>query len=181
MNNDLPTPRGSGLATTSLILGILAVVLGVVGVGGLLGILAIIFGAISFKANKGKSLAGIITGAIGLLVSIAVTILFFASTTSDLQANQQDAARKNDLSVIQSRTYNFMSQNGGDLPGVDAITSPLSELSVATEVVESSTGAEPTTTRVVYGKEVNCDNVTGSRHFSLTVKLESGDPYCIGS
>ena len=50
------TSSHEGLATASMVLGILAIVFGIIGIGVLLGILAIVFGAVSIKGNKGKVL-----------------------------------------------------------------------------------------------------------------------------
>ena len=100
---------GSGMAITALILGIISIIGGFFLIGGyLFGIPAIIVGAIaSSKAKKGRAqgrglaIGGIVTGVIGLLISIAFTVvtvfLFqaadFGSLTECLQeaGNDQDA------------------------------------------------------------------------------------------
>ncbi|QWC85359.1 DUF4190 domain-containing protein [Nocardioidaceae bacterium] len=100
---------GSGMAITALILGIISIIGGFFLIGGyLFGIPAIIVGAIaSSKAKKGRAqgrglaIGGSVTGVIGLLISIAFTVvtvfLFqaadFGSLTECLQqaGNDQDA------------------------------------------------------------------------------------------
>lgn len=192
MNNEAVPPKNSGLATASLVLGILAVILGIGGVGALLGLLAIIFGAISLKSNKGMALTGIITGTIGILLFIAtVVFLFFTINSGNLQTSQRDSenlqvsyrdySRKNDISMLQSKINHHMSLNEGALPDVNTLNSVTPELTVITESIDSSTGAVPTTSQVVYIQGLSCDSSPGTRNFSLTILLEKGDEYCIGS
>lgn len=81
---------GSGKATTSMVLGIVAVVFGLCGCYGLVisvtcGILAVVFGN-QFKKEAainpalvpelGKAKAGVITGWIGIALSVLLTVLF---------------------------------------------------------------------------------------------------------
>jgi hypothetical protein len=76
-----PRPAG-GLAIASLVTGIAAVVFGwVVFFGFLVGATAIVLGIIALKKhqNKGMSIAGIITGAVGTLWSIVVSIFLILS------------------------------------------------------------------------------------------------------
>jgi len=85
-------PQGNGIAVASLVLGICALVLFFLWfLAPILGLLAIIFGALGIsKANKiggkgkGLAIAGLITGVLGLLISIALVVLFigFASKAS---------------------------------------------------------------------------------------------------
>lgn len=75
-----PAPRKSnGLAIAALIVGIVAILSGWVPFWGfVVGAAAIILGIIALKkaGQKGMSIAGIITGAVGVLWSLIVTILF---------------------------------------------------------------------------------------------------------
>ena len=70
------------MAIISLVLGVLAVVSGFFIVGGLLGIGAIILGALGLRQSrqlgkgKGMSIAGIITGGVGIIIAIIATIAF---------------------------------------------------------------------------------------------------------
>lgn len=79
----------NGFGVAALVLGISAVVLGLFGcflafVGLPLGIAAVVFGALGRgKATRGEAdnggmaLAGIVTGAVGIVLAILVTVLFF--------------------------------------------------------------------------------------------------------
>ncbi|WP_336711876.1 DUF4190 domain-containing protein [Arthrobacter sp. USHLN218] len=73
-----PKPK-SGLAVTALVLGIVAIVLGVIpGIGFisfLLGPLAVIFGIIALvkKQKKGMSITGIVLGALGAIIAGIIT------------------------------------------------------------------------------------------------------------
>lgn len=177
-------PKNSGLATASLVLGILAIIFGVIGIGAILGILAIVFGAVSAKDNKGKSLAGIITGVIGILVVVATAYFVFAvvpKATDDLQANQRDTQRKNDVSVLSSDIVYRMSEDRGVIPNWDYVNDMTYKLSVVTSAVNGDNGAQPTTSQAVYAKGTACDGSTGVRKYSLTILLENGTKYCEGS
>ena len=70
----------SGLATASLVLGIIAIVFsfipGINGLGLILGILAIVFGAIPIgqKKKNGSATAGLILGILAVIISIIISI-----------------------------------------------------------------------------------------------------------
>lgn len=75
-----PPPEPKGMAITALVLGILAIVFSLVPLLAFpLGALAIIFGIISIRRNvaKGMSIAGLITGSVGLLITVVVFIFTF--------------------------------------------------------------------------------------------------------
>lgn len=75
-----PKQQKKGFGIASMILGIVAIVLfGIWQVSIPCGILAIIFGVLGIKAiNKGMAIAGLVTGIIGLLISIFIIILLFS-------------------------------------------------------------------------------------------------------
>lgn len=80
ISEETQPPKKEVIAVISLILGIVAVVLGFVGLGAIFGIVAIVLGIISLvkKFKKGKPIAGIITGAVGIVgsfISIVILIL----------------------------------------------------------------------------------------------------------
>lgn len=89
-------PVRSGPDTSQNWLGIVALVTGLVG----LGIVAIVFGALGIRAardgratNRGMALAGVILGAVGVLVAIAVTVvLVLAAVTVRDAASTGDVA-----------------------------------------------------------------------------------------
>lgn len=186
MSKEQPKPNNSGLATASLTLGILATVLGIVGIGAILGILAVVFGALSLKGNKSKSLAGIITGAIGIILFVLtlIFILFIApKATDDLRASQRDAQRKNDVSTLVSDITFYASNNRGQLPDnewVSGMTYKLDTIT-STQIDNGSRSVEPTNDTAVYRNGEDCNGSTSARKFSVTVLLENGSKYCQGS
>lgn len=179
-----PKPKNHGLAIASLTLGILAVPLGLIGIGVILGILAIVFGAVSIKDNKGKSLAGIITGSIGIIVFAVAMYFIFAvipNATEDLQANQRDTQRKNDISVLASDVTYRISEDRGALPDTDYVNEMTYKLAIVTSAIGGSSNSEPTTTKAVYAKGVDCDGNSSPRNYSISILLENGETYCTGS
>lgn len=79
---ELPIEQRDGLPTASLVLGILSIILSITGIGIILGTLAIVFGgcAIHFGyPDRNKSIAGIITGVIGLVIPVLLAIVIFSA------------------------------------------------------------------------------------------------------
>jgi uncharacterized protein DUF4190 len=82
---------GNSFAVAALVLGILAIVLSwTVWLGVLLGILAIIFGVLGISRannegapNKGMAVAGLVTGIIGLIFSILLVLVIFRIANDD--------------------------------------------------------------------------------------------------
>jgi len=183
MDNTQPTRTNSGLATASLILGILATVLGIIGVGVILGVLAIVFGAISLKNNKGKSLAGIITGAVGIIIFILMIVFVLVigpAAIGSLQVSQRDTERKNDVSTLVSDVTTYMSNNNGQLPNNEWVSGMTYQLGLIKSTQAGDT-ATPTTDTATYTDGTDCDGVMGTRNFSINILLESGASYCQGS
>ncbi len=106
---------GAGMATAALVLGILAIITSFTVVGGvLLGVLAIIFGIIAARRarqglalGRGRAIAGVVTGVIGVLLAallIAVGVSVFNSPAGknlrsclkDANGNQQQIQQCND-------------------------------------------------------------------------------------
>ncbi len=165
-----------GLAIASLILGILAILTSLVWyISIIVGVLAVIFGATSMKNGRGKAIAGIVTGSVGIVLSLLIIWLVSAALPS-LQQSQRDTARKNDVSALATEVTSFMTENRGKLPGA-------SDLSVSTliEVSSVSDDSTPTTKSAAYRVGTNCDGVASTRAYAITVLLESGSEYCLGS
>lgn len=92
-------PPTNGMATAALVLGIVGLCLfWITGLGAILGILAIIFGVIGMNKAKqlpgqfliGRAKAGLITGIVATVASIAfvvVTVAVFVDAVEDLQIN----------------------------------------------------------------------------------------------
>lgn len=176
-NNKTQQTDSQGLSTTSLVLGILAIITCLVWyIGLVLGILAIIFGASSVKKpGRKKAIAGIITGSVGVVLSLLIVWVVQAALPS-LQQSQRDTARKNDVSVLATDVTSFMTENRGQLPSASDLTT--SSLAQVTSVADNG---EPTTETATYNTGTNCDGVTSARAYSITVKLENGSSYCQGS
>lgn len=85
-----PANPSNGMGIAALVLGILSIVGGLFVIGGLLGVLAIIFGFLGRgkakrgeATNGGMALAGIITGFVGIALSVLVLVLAIVLVTSD--------------------------------------------------------------------------------------------------
>lgn len=99
-----PVPAGNrnGLGTASLVLGILSLVTWFLFIGGLFGIVAVVLGFLGRgrakrreASNGGMALAGIVTGAVGILLTVLVIVgvaaLFSTGEFSNLTDCLQDA------------------------------------------------------------------------------------------
>ena len=164
-------------AIASLVLGILAIITCFVWyIGIVLGVLAIIFGAMSIKKQgRKKAIAGIVTGGIGVVLSLRVVWMVHAALPA-LQKSQRDTARKNDISVLSTDVVSFQTENRGQLPSASNLTT-----SNLAQIKSVAGDGEPTTDTAVFKAGVNCDGVTSARGYSITVKLENGSSYCQGS
>lgn len=85
--------KGNGFGTTALVLGVVAVVFAIIPIVGfvafILGPLALIFGVIGVTrkfTKKGTSIAGIVLGAVSVIIAIIVTSLVAAAANSVDQA-----------------------------------------------------------------------------------------------
>lgn len=89
-----PQPAG-GFAITSLVTGIVAFVLGWTVLGFALGIVALVFGILGLRKgqNKGMSIAGIVTGGLGLLASLAVIAIAVLGIALSTISSQQSRER----------------------------------------------------------------------------------------
>ena len=92
----------NGLGIASLVLGILALVSGLFIIGGVFGVVAVVLGVLALGKvkkglanNRGMALAGIITGALGILLTILViagaAALFNSDDVSNLRECLTDA------------------------------------------------------------------------------------------
>ncbi|TXR57488.1 DUF4190 domain-containing protein [Quadrisphaera setariae] len=94
---DRPAPK-NGIGIAALILGILAIITGFFVIGGLLGLVAIVLGFIGsgrakrgLATNRGMAITGIVLGAIGIVLTVAV-VAFGAFIGSQVQDCSQLAA-----------------------------------------------------------------------------------------
>lgn len=175
--NQTQQTGGQGLSITSLVLGILAIITSLVWyISIVLGVLAIVFGAISVKKQgRKKAIAGIVTGSIGIVLSLLIVWVVNAALPS-LQKSQRDTARKDDVSVLVTDVLDYQTSNRGQLPAAsDLSTSNLGQITSITS------DGQPTTDSAVYTVGKNCDGAASERAYSITVELESGSSYCQGS
>lgn len=166
--------KSQGLATASLILGILSILTSAAWLlGGALAITAIVLGAVSIGNQGGKkSLAGIITGGLGLVLSIAAIIIIQTALPA-LQKNQRDTQRKNDIVALAAEVMAYQILHNQQLPA----TSDLSNVSLA-QVKSVASGGEPTTDTAVYIAGQNCSGVSSARTYKVVILLENGAEYC---
>jgi hypothetical protein len=84
----MPPAPNNGMGTASLVIGIIsAVVFCLWPLAILLGVLAVVLGILARRkasrgeaTNSGQALAGIICGAVGVVLGILITVVFFAGT-----------------------------------------------------------------------------------------------------
>ena len=112
-----PQAPKNGLGIAALVLGILAILATITVIGVILGIplglLAVILGIVGLRrvgkglaTNKGVAIAGIVTGALGLVVSVAVVVLgatFFASSGGGDLVDCMTQAGGDQAQVLQCR------------------------------------------------------------------------------
>ena len=174
----VPVP-GKGLAITSLVLGILATLSGIFFIGGLFGIAAIVLGIIALqkKVGKGMSIAGIITGALGILGTLgAVAVIMLA--TGGIQSRAQDTQRKNDVTRISSMVVSEQVYTQGTLPTPEDF---VADFDASTFTIKLASSGEPTADTAVYTTDQNCEGTTGDKEYAVRVLLENGQEYCQGS
>lgn len=169
--------QNNGLAVAALVLGIVALVLCFVPlVGAISGILAIVFGAIARKSHRrGQAIAGIVTGSIGIVLGILCFFVVFAAMPA-LQRSQRDMARKLDVSNASSEVMSYQANYRGEAP-----TSNWLNDQSYTQINEIVSVGDPTTSTAVYTIGESCEGVTGGNAYKISVKLESGDIYCLDS
>lgn len=184
VEKDSKQSGNQGLATASLTLGILSIPL--VGLGFILGILAIIFGAVSLRQNRGrkKSIVGIVTGSIGVLIAILLLVVYLA--VPSLQANNNDTARKADVTNLTSDVINYQANNRGKMPSKYELSkAKLVQVSDIKQAAYDGYGYDgnpkPTLNTAVYTIGENCNGEKANRNFSITVLLENNTVYCVGS
>lgn len=173
-----PVPS-TGLAIASLVLGILATLSGIFFIGGLFGIAAIITGVIALqkKVGKGMSIAGIITGALGILGTLgAIAVIMLAA--GGIQSRAQDTQRKNDVTRISSIVVSEQVYTRGALPTPEDF---VADFDASTFTIKLASSGEPTTHTAVYATGQNCEGTTGDREYAVRVLLKNGQEYCQGS
>lgn len=76
-----------GLAITSFVFGVLSILSCCIGIGAVFGLIAVILGGISLAKKKGKglSIAGVITGILGMVFSIVVIVVAIAGADASYE------------------------------------------------------------------------------------------------
>lgn len=176
-NNKAPSTH-QGLAIASLILGIVSIVTAIVWVLAFIsGILAIVFGAVSLKTiGRKKALAGIITGGVGIVLSILLIALVFAALPV-VQGAQRDTQRKSDVASLMADVTEYQSNHKGALPTASELSTD--GLSIIATVGSINTFEK---NNAFYTPGVNCDGEeVSARNYSITTLLENGSNYCLDS
>lgn len=167
-----------GMAIAALVLGIVAITTALLWFISIpAGVLAIVLGALSLKsAGRRKAIAGVVTGSIGVTLTILFIALAFIALPA-LQRAQRDTVRKSDISTVLTQITVYQSDNRGVLPTAEDLTTHnlTSLASIASE-------GDPATDIAVYRVGFNCDNEeVAARSYSVRVLLEDGSTYCLDS
>ncbi len=204
-----PASEKKGFAITSMVLGIVALLLAVLWfISPILAITGLVFGIIALtkkQAGKGMAIAGVILSSVAILVSMIVFTLFViaiistdtkrpstvrmpAQADQSLQSRINDSKRQTSLSSAKYAVERYISANGS-LPAVDDVTIENLEKTSGTSLDVPGTtqkfkivkGESTRTDTIGYAAGTNCDGQAGEKEFHLTVKLERGEVYCRGS
>lgn len=108
------TSRPIGLAVASLVTGILGFINAIFGIGAFLGLAAIILGIIALakkQAGKGMSIAGIILGAISLLIGGLIITLFIIGIASSLD-RQASFKYQAEANMVAKKAENYNQARG---------------------------------------------------------------------
>jgi hypothetical protein len=164
-----------GLAIAAMVLGIVALVFFIWGFLSIpLAILAIIFGAVSIRSSdRGKALAGLITGIVALILSLLVIFVAFAALPS-LQGSQRDMVRRNDISVLNMQIINFQMNNRGQLP-----TAADLDITTTSAIDTIAEGGSPSDNTAAYVTGEDCEGVSDPNGYAISMLLEDGSPYCL--
>ena len=122
-------PR-NGLGIAALVLGIIAILTCVFLLGGLLGLVAIVLGVLGASrarrgraTNRGTAIAGVVTGAIGLILTIVIYAAFgalffsFGGTQAVDCFGQANGDQAKIAQCGQQLTDQVQQQTGTDAPG----------------------------------------------------------------
>ena len=161
--------EGHGLGIASLVTSLLGLHL----IGLILGIIGL---NKSKKQNQknGLALAGIIISSIGLVLTCVIIFLVFMSIPAQ-QRSVRDTARKSIVSRYSSDEAEYQANNLGKMPMASDISRSYSTVTSITD------GGTPTQDSASYIVGKNCEGVSSDRNYSVTILLEKGTEYCVGS
>lgn len=178
------------IAVVSLVLGILSLAIPVIGI--LLGIIAIILGIVflNHKTRDGRksAVAGIVTGSVSVFINIFFVVLVFFALPS-LRMSQRDTMRRNDMPQLSSAISNYQTENEGDVPPLEIVSSDAffeTYMSSTRENFRISQSYQPyaigsesvSLTEIKYEPYQNCDGETSLTSYRLIVGLENSGEYC---
>lgn len=178
--------KTSGFAIASLVLGILAVVLGWFPIFGWIFIIAaIVFGLFALiRINKGLcsgrgiAIAGFVLGCIGLLIAIFATAAFIGAVVKDsscadmncllIKANQCKTATYEEASDMGKIRYSIRLSSAGDY------------CILTKEIVELNKNDDPFLKKVLEGKKMQCSYYKGKFNSLWTSSMIEGLDDCNG-
>ncbi|MDB5183566.1 MAG: integral rane protein [Candidatus Saccharibacteria bacterium] len=172
-------PANQDRATVSLIFGVVSMFSFLFWFFGILfGVLAIGFGvgAIRAKQDMGRSVAGIVTGASGVLMALAITLLFAVVTPKDTES-QTDKNRTDDANNIALQISNIIANHRSG----NAIITPKDISLGGFKVIKAvaSTG-KPTKTQALLEAGENCDGIKKPNDYAVKVLMDNSSEYCTG-
>lgn len=183
-NSENKNKKTSGLAITSLIMGIFSVLLGWIPFFGWIFVtLAIVFGIIALTkinqglfSGRGLAMAGFILGVIGLILAVVVMIssiisFMHSSSCTDMncfiaQASQCQAAAYEETTKIGTISYSITAENSSCL--------------FTKEIVKLSENEDPFLKSVLEGKKMQCAYSQGKFNAQWTNSLIEGLEDCQG-
>ncbi|MFD9336936.1 DUF4190 domain-containing protein [Streptomyces sp. NPDC060028] len=108
-----PTPVGkNGLAGAAMVLGVSSLLTSIVFIGGLLGGVGLVLGIVALTTTKrtgvgrGKAIAGVVTSAIAIVVSILAAVLMVRYADKTQECYQPDSLRQYQQCVHQQFSGN---------------------------------------------------------------------------
>lgn len=188
----LPGPtlpsQGNGMGVAALVLGVFAILLFLVPFFGvILGILAIVFGVVALRSgrSRGMAIAGIATGATGILLGLLGLILMLTSYRS-VQEHARDAASKVDVSTLAADINEYVAKNGklpDDVGVMDGSFMEGMHGDGQWRHMQVMMDGAPMHGRILYRPHENCDGSTARSPlgFSVATRLEDGTVFCTGS
>jgi hypothetical protein len=170
-------PTNQDRAIASLVTGIIAMFSFLFWFFGILfGALAVGFGiaAIRGKQDKGRAIAGIVTGASGIVMSIAVAVLLAVVVPKDT-TSQADQNRTDDANNIALQISNVVSSKNN----VTVTTKNLS--TGGFKVIRSiHSSGQPTKTTALVESGENCDGIKNPQDYAVKVLMDDNSEYCTG-
>lgn len=170
--NQQPTNK-QGLAIAALVAGIISILTALIWFVSIpLAVVAVIFGALSTKsAKRGMAIAGIVTGSIGVVLSIIITYVVLFVVPNQINS-MTDSVRKNDIQNLVANINQYRSENNGKLP--KTLEVPTDNV----ELLKVSNYKKPTSVIAAYVPGEDCSGARGDAKFSVSIEMSNGEIYC---